>query len=145
MVIICCSCSHVFFGIFGLLISTCRSLNLKLPWCVQYREALSCLKKIDFDILVCVFLHDVFLRIYVCCPSPGCWQRDMCLPSAWAPGPFPGLPDEVWRLSKRSPQVEERPQRYGLQPTFHIFPSFQAFPQLFKLYIYKALVNWLVP
>lgn len=47
----------------------------------------------------------------------------MHLPSAWAPGPFPGLPDEVWGLSKRSPQVEERPQWCSDKLTFHSFRS----------------------
>lgn len=117
MVIICCKFSHIFTGMFWLLISICGSRHLfqSCMVCIVYtKEALLSLWKIVFDI-VCVWMC-------VCCSVPGCWQRDLCLPSAWAPGPLPSLPNEVWRFSKRPPQAEERPQWYGHQPKFHNFP-----------------------
>lgn len=39
-----------------------QDIYLNLALCVKYREALFHLRKIDFDIAVCVFLHT-----YVCC------------------------------------------------------------------------------
>lgn len=61
---------------------------------------------------------------WTCCVLPGCWQRDLRLPSAWAPGSFSSLTDEVWGLSKRSAQAEERPQRYCHHPPQQYFVPF---------------------
>lgn len=64
-------CIHIVY-------TSLKTFYFNIAWCIQYKtgEALFCLRKIDFDIDVRFLCMNVYSAL------PGCWQRDVCLPSA---------------------------------------------------------------